>query len=377
MTNLLEEFILEKAEQRKICVLGDRKGIRFASRLIRKIGISEYYLLESAGMVSILERKRQSISLDSLSHDFFVLVSTSDIWGAGAMMDRMGMIHEKDWINIYERDFYNSLFSNGSAPRVPDLTMDDLLEIEENMKRIVPVEALPIYNIDRFNTFEAFLGFEKHYHKGMNRRYKRKLLEYYYVSELLNIFSKDASFYYVDVGACGSPFVKTIREKTEVQAFAIDLEKGPYNKLDYYQIQDATQMTFANNSIDAISIQSAFEMFMGDADSRAIKEFSRVLKKGGRILILPLYMHTKFLSTVSPNFYGKGNADEGALECIRTDCWNGVPLGRFYNVSALEKRVIRIAEENGLTTKVYSLPNEAVEKDGFVYLKFIMELTKN
>lgn len=123
-------------------------------------------------------------------------------------------------------------------------------------------------------------------------------------------------------------------------------------------------------------MQSSFEMFAGDADIKFIKEGARVLEKGGKIVILPLYLHNQYLSTVSPNYYGSGVADEYSKECVRTDCRGNIPFARFYDLKAFDERVLKTARQYGLTPLIYVLPQDLVEKDGFVYLKFILSLEK-
>lgn len=125
-----------------------------------------------------------------------------------------------------------------------------------------------------------------------------------------------------------------------------------------------------------MSSQFAFEMFAGNGDTETVREIGRVLKDGGAAVILPLYMHKQLLSAMSPNYYGKGNGDPDAIECIRKDCWSWIPFSRFYDVSALKRRIIEPANESGLMPIVYSILNGCVEKDAFVYLKFILYLKK-
>lgn len=125
-----------------------------------------------------------------------------------------------------------------------------------------------------------------------------------------------------------------------------------------------------------MSCHSAYETFIGDVDIKLIREAAGILKIGGKLIIVPLYMHEQYLSTTSPTLYKKGFADEGSFECIRTDCRGGLAIGRFYDVDALKRRVLDVAKEVGLKAKVYVFPDELVTCDAFAYLKFILELRK-
>ena len=79
---------------------------------------------------------------------------------------------------------------------------------------------------------------------------------------------------------------------------------------------------------------------------------------------------------VSPSCYGMGLADENSLEVIRTDCRDALPMSRYYSVEGLEERLLGRAKQWGLVYKIYILPDDIVEKDEFVYLKYILELQK-
>ncbi len=47
---------------------------------------------------------------------------------------------------------------------------------------------------------------------------------------------------------------------------------------------------FDNESISKIALHCAYEMFENDADINLINEANRVLRKGGKMIIIPLYM---------------------------------------------------------------------------------------
>lgn len=53
----------------------------------------------------------------------------------------------------------------------------------------------------------------------------------------------------------------------------------------HVQAEDATQLSFADNSLDFISVISTIEHIPGDGDTRAMAEFKRVLRPGGRVVV--------------------------------------------------------------------------------------------
>ncbi len=363
----IDTYIRDKAKTYKIGVLWNgmfsiRKLFR-TKRYLKQLGISKYFLLKNLEMFTDHKRK------------VFLLLAVKKPQEVIEKLDEMGFSDLEDYINMSELEYYDALIRYKNIPRVPEVTFDVLKDIENSLRERVLCEDVKNFDKNEFDNFEKDLDFGREYNKDKNRRYKRKIMEFYFAYKLLGFEKWNAEDLYIDIGAAASPYVQYLRKKG-INAWAIDLKKGKYGNLSYYLVEDATHTHFANHSVTGMSAQSAFEMFVGNADIEFVKEAARILKSGGKAIIAPLYMHEQHLSTVSPNYYHKGFADEGSFECIRTDCRGGVPIGRFYNVDQLNQRVLITAHEFGLDTKIYILPDEIVEKDDFVYLKFILELSK-
>lgn len=377
MNEYIKQYILEKAKVCKIGIWGTGKCAYIAQSVLHEINIDNYvYIDNDISKQGSVFHDKQVVSPLVIDKDWFILISNQFFREISLQLESKEMHELKHYIWAFELDYYDGLIHYQNAPMVPDITFNDLDQIEEMLSKCTSVKKIDWFNEEKFTQFEQSINFSQEYLKGVNKRYRRKIMEYFIVNELLNFDNWNSQDIYIDIGAASSPFAIYLREKLGLKAFALDLEQGIYKDKEYYLQEDATHMHFEDNSVKAMSIQSAFEMFVGTADINFINEAARVLKPGGKVIILPLYMHKKFLSTVSPNFYHKGFADVGALECIRTDCRGGVPLGRFYSVNKLNERVITQAEKSGLSTKVLTLPNEFVEKDGLIYFKFILVLQK-
>lgn len=377
-SNLLNNYILEKYKQgKRIAIWGVGEKSVIAENILLSLSIDKYFYFDNDEKKCGKKRNGNIIlSPKEISKDYFILISTVYIDEIKMQLEKVGLRHVYDWIYALEEQFYEGLFKNQDAPKVPIVTNKILNNIEKELDRIGILKKIPKYDREELAKFEKRINFEQVYKKNTNKRYKRKILEYYFVNSIFDFSNKGSDFTYLDVGSAGSPFVKWIRENTKVNAYAIDLEKGPYSDNEYYLCQDATNTNFKQSSIDAISMQSAFEMFKGESDKTVIKEFSRILKKNGKVVILPLYLHEKYISTVSPNYYKTGTSDKNSFECIRTDCWSWIPLSRFYNIDSLQERVINIARKNGLEASIFCLHDDDIEIDEFVYLKFILILTK-
>lgn len=381
MTELVT-YVREKIKiGRKLALWGIGKVVTEAEQFIQELQ-ADNFCFEYCYIDSDKEKQkkqfhgREVMDPQVISKEWYIIISAGRYPEIVNELEQKGFKELEDFIVILEKEFYNALLQNKGKPSVPEIDWAMLDRIEQDIKKNIPYEMISDISISEFELFEKTLGFGKAYNKEFNKRYRRKVLEYYLVDKLLKFDEWSKDEIYIDVGACGSPFAKYLREKKSINAYAIDLDEGVYSYLDYYQVQDATKTRFENDSIKAMSVQSAFEMFVGKSDTNFIREASRILQGGGRLIILPLYMHERQLSTVSPNYYNKGFADEKSFECIRTDCRGQIPLGRFYSLEGLKERVLNVAKEENLNCKVYILPNELVEKDGFVYLKFVLEISK-
>lgn len=373
----VKKYISEKAKYRKIGIFGTGKGTPVAEELLQELNVGDYvYIDNDITKQNCIYHNRQVIEPAVLDKEWFVLVSNQYFREISYQLGKMGLQEQEDYIWVFELAYYDGLLRYSDAPHVPEISLKDMKEIEELLPKFVPVEKVDWFDEIEFTMFEQTLDFSREYYKSINRRYRRKMMEYYFVSKILDFDHWNTDDIYLDIASANSPFAVYLREKKGINAYALDLEQGAYKNKGYYLQEDATHMHFSDSAVAAISIQSGFEMFVGKTDIDFIKEAGRVLRPEGKAVILPLYMYTIFLSTVSPNYYHKGYADEGALECIRTDCGGKIPLGRFYSAEKLKERVLDEAKKNKLSVKIFTLPDDIVENDHFVYLKFILVLQK-
>ena len=139
-------------------------------------------------------------------------------------------------------------------------------------------------------------------------------------------------------------------------------------------MEDATTTSFPESSVRGISLQCAFEMFAGDDDTNLLKELARILKVGGKAIIVPLYMNTHYCAYATPEFFNSGKAVPLAKEYVCFE-WKGIPSARFYDVDALIKRVLNPIEKLGMSYKLLALKNK-VELGRNIYCHFILEITK-
>jgi hypothetical protein len=263
------------------------------------------------------------------------------------------------------------------APAFENPTLLELAEIEEDLVELGVriVDYTP--DADEFKAFQAADYFPHDYHGGRTGSvWDEKLLEHWLAAERLGLREYTNQDVYIDVAAGGSPWAKSLRDKFGMSAFAIDLslDGSAYKDLPFYRIENATATGFEDASVKGASLQCAYEMFMGDDDTNFLKEFARILKPGGKIVILPLYLHTHYSAYSSPECYGRGNSDPLAKEYICRE-WKGIPSARFYDASALKRRVLDPIENLGMQYQILALRNKA-DYGKNIYCHFILEITK-
>lgn len=261
-------------------------------------------------------------------------------------------------------------------PRFRNPIQEELVQIENQfLSTGVAVEDYSP-SVGGLKNFQEAQYFPLDYHGGVTSPvWNEKLLEHWLAAELLGLMDYRPVDVYVDIAAGSSPWARTLRERLGLTAFAIDLEVGPaYQDLSYYRVENATFTKFADGSVRGASLQCAYEMFMQDDDTNLLKELARILKPGGKAVIVPLYMHTHYCAYSTPEHYGKGYSDRVAKEYVCCD-WRGIPSARFYDVDQLNKRVLSQINNLGMKYRLLALRNKAdFGKD--IYCHFILEITK-
>lgn len=265
-----------------------------------------------------------------------------------------------------------------NAPVYSDPTVADLEIIERDLEAAgIEVNDLTP-DPAGFEQFKSRNYFSDSYHGGINSGiWDEKLLEHWLASELLGLEHFGEDDVYVDIAASHSPWARELRERHSLKSYAIDLARvaPEYRELPYYRQEDATITSFPASSVRGASLQCAYEMFQGDADKRLIGELARILEPGGKVVILPLYMHTHPCAYSTPEYFGRGYVDEGAKEYIRHDTF-GVPASRKYNAQSLKSRVLEVIGEHGLRYRLSAIRNKAALGRG-IYCHFVLEIFRD
>ncbi|MBN2164484.1 MAG: hypothetical protein JXR25_04905 [Pontiellaceae bacterium] len=181
-----------------------------------------------------------------------------------------------------------------------------------------------------------------HAYQDLTRRYAKsgdvfieKCLEHYVSTRLLNL---KPGHVYIDVAGSNSNFAPVLCDRG-IDAYQLDLDypDGVHGRKIG---ADAGNTGLPTESVNGMSLQCAFECFQGDADIRFIREAQRILCRGGRTIINPLYVdHEHFIITHPDCNQDEIPFDEGALKVWREDRYVA-PFSRHYSPKAFRDRIV-------------------------------------
>ncbi len=214
--------------------------------------------------------------------------------------------------------------------------------------------------------WQSFQAYRQQYHGRFGRwnSSMEKQFEYFLSEELLEFTPDDQV---MDVGSWFSPYPDLIHGKYNCRVYAQDLAY-PEGIHDKKIGGSAADLPLPDSCITKIALHCTFEHFEGDADSGFISEICRVLKPGGRAVIVPLYIHQQYTIWTDPSLFASSQivVDDGA-SLYRKVGWNN-QFGRHYNPQALFMRVATYAQ--GVSFQVLHITNEQ-ELDPACYVRFI------
>ena len=244
--------------------------------------------------------------------------------------------------------------------------------IEEELARALAVEGFEVrpYAVDlaKWREYLARADYASldYYDGGRQANFTEKALEHFVAFDLLDLKQGGV---YLDIASDGSPTPEIYERLTGCESWRQDLSY-PAGVHGRKIGGDAARLPLADGFADAIGLHCSFEHFEGDADTRFIREAGRVLKPGGRMAILPLYIfHEHGIQTDPAAWPGRRlpfAPEPGArIYCARR--YNN-RHGRFYDAAALAQRIRPVLGPLKLT--ILKLTNaEAI--DPACYLRFI------
>ncbi len=215
----------------------------------------------------------------------------------------------------------------------------------------------------------GYYRFPDYYDGGNADNFPEKSLEHYLAAKLLGLSKDDV---YIDIANGYSPAPQIYNALYACDAYRQDIifPEGIHKDTIGSWADD---MPVKNDFATKMAAHCSFEHFEGDRDIKFIREAARVLKKGGKMCILPLYLFDKYAIQTDPAILW-GNKplfeQDAILHCAK---WYYNRYGRFYDIAHF---IARIRDnENELKLTIYIIQNEK-EVSSSCHVKFVAVFEK-
>ena len=200
----------------------------------------------------------------------------------------------------------------------------------------IPVEAWPVDGEDYRRYVERAQYVNRHAKYYANNR-REKAFEHYVVCQLAQ-FSAGSVF--VDIAAENSPLADIVARLTSATTYRQDIMFRPgIRGRDIGS--DACAMPVADGFASCAALTCSLEHFERDGDMRLFDELARVIRPGGRVIAVPLYVFPEAAVQTDPTYSIAVDVafDRDAVVYCAKD-W-GNRHGRFYSPKTLAERLLK------------------------------------
>lgn len=250
----------------------------------------------------------------------------------------------------------------GYPPSDPSIVRTRLLEVPD-------LEVRP-YHVHRgaFQTYLEKAPYPESYKANFGDFFLEKALEHFISIDLSPLRRSDV---FIDIASSSSPFSEIVEDLWGIPNYRQDLafEDGVYGRTVG---GSSESLPFPNATFTRMTLHCSLEHFERDADSNFISEAERVLKPGGTLCVVPLYLSEIYHNLTDPGTDRNGLLFDDGAAVAEVPGWNN-RFGRNYDVGAFATRVLGRAQN--FRKMVYFVENEK-EIAPNCYVKFALLLRK-
>jgi SAM-dependent methyltransferase len=276
----------------------------------------------------------------------------------GWALRRPGRAAEIARWRIKEALFWNRYYARLREPKVQGRVPNDPViqeRVKEELKnrgiRVVDFE-IDVADYHRYMERADYRAFPAYCADPNPHRLNEKSLEHYLAARLLDLKADDV---YIDIASSYSPAAAIYGRRFGCRTYRQDLFFPEGLQGDTIG-GDATRMAIPDGFASKMALHCSFEHFEGDADVRFIPEAARVLRPGGRLCIVPLYLFERYAIQTDPAALPRGGiAFEPDAVLYGARGWSN-RHGRHYDIPHFMKRTV--ANLGGLGLTVYFILNE-------------------
>jgi SAM-dependent methyltransferase len=179
-----------------------------------------------------------------------------------------------------------------------------------------------------------------------------KILEYFATLELLDI---NSTAVVIDVASERSLFPDVLRVHSGARVFRQDLIYPPGIEDDRIGC-DAAAMPLPADFADLLTLHNSFEHFEGATDTKFVQEAWRVLRPGGKLFIVPLFLSEQYDILTDPLVDTDDVVWDSGANVVSVVGYRN-RFGRFYSFTALANRVVEPAMRCGFTVTLIHFTN--------------------
>lgn len=300
--------------------------------LLLYAGVAAGFSMLAIVGVSYLRYGSSHWDLVLMSGAFVALGAVGWASRAGAMNAWEFFCASKLGLALLARTVPNKVMSGWGGLQEPLKTMDDLrvagIEVRE--------KEIDIEDYQQYLWMARYADFAEEYVESVGSGFAEKSLEHYLSIKLLGISREDV---YIDVASGRSPVPEIVARMFGCQVYRQDIVyPGGLNGINIGG--DAGDMPVRDGFATKMALHCSFEHFEEDADVRFIREASRVLRRGGDLCILPLYLADTYTIHTNPAVWirkGRLRFEEDCLVRFVTGNYNRHL--RNYDIKHLKQRV--------------------------------------